>query len=155
MSKKKKEKDEISYGLSAYGKSGEIEFELHEALPPAREILEIQISTGGLCLDVTIASIDEIYRVLNFMKTNYGKTDIQRKITDEFPDGILIYKLVDEINIVLSANCNIFLSKDGELPDRFNCNISGQEFGINFDLHDPQVSNLIAALEDGVNDLGG
>ncbi|MBN1428399.1 MAG: hypothetical protein JXB07_08440 [Anaerolineae bacterium] len=147
---------EESWGLLAYGRTGRTEVELLEALPPAPESWEIQIGVGSLCLGVKIASADELSRILTFMKTNYGKTKVRKAKADEYPgipEGTLRFSMVDQIDLSPSEHCSARLSKDGELPDRFVFSLSGPEYHLSFDMHDPQVAELIAALEDVVRDF--
>jgi hypothetical protein len=152
------ENEACSWGLSAFGRAGQVNIELLEALPPALESWELQISAGSMTFGMQIASPDMLSQMLEFMKANYGQIRMHKARANEYrgiPEGTPMFSMVAQIDLSPSGSCQVHLSKDGELPDRFIFSLASPEHRISFDLHDPQVAELIAALENTADSLAG
>lgn len=129
---------DVTWGLAGSGIAGKVRIEVDEATS-APGSWELCLSAGGLDLRFPIEGPATVSNILDFAKAHYGKVHGDGKCQS--------FSEVASLNFDLPGNYDIWISKDGERPDRFHFVIMRDDLRIGIDLHDPEVSDLILAME--------
>lgn len=146
--------EEKSWGLSALGTADSFEVSLNEGIE--QEAWELEFSYGQTTIAFYIDSPEVAVSILEFMKENYGKTFCRHAKEGEYPGvqkGTKLYREVASLEIRTPGPLHAFMSKCGELPDRFHFGLSGKNNRYHIDFHDPHTSRLVTALEGLVTDI--
>ena len=143
-----------SWGLHAFASKKYWDISLHERID--KDEWELEFVHGNNTLAFLISKPDVPHSMLAFFKENYGKTSYRPAKKDEYPgiaEGTTLFSAVADFTVETPDSTEVYLSKCGELPDRFHFGLIAGATRLHVDMHDPQTSDLIEALEQLITEI--